>query len=257
MTHTIFDDMEDLFDSRRFSSDMALMNVITESTEEIITNTYITEATFKSIKIKIKEFFASITIAFKKFCDEIRIGVADKVRSLQIKEQLKKFKEELRENKEAGAKKVEIVDVVALGNTYLKMNTKLWKYVENYASMKYKKVYQIEKDIEEFDKIVDNYQTEIQKILDNKIKLDINYVSKFVEAEICGEGQVLKTLNENITEFHRLESECDKIALRKDVLGDDIIVKHIGFIRRAINKVTSFIKRIVVKIITCTVFIFA
>ena len=65
------------------------------------------------------------------------------------------------------------------------------------------------------------------------------------------------TLTEAMEEFNAMKLAAENLELRRNVLGKDIIPKHVGIIKRLANRISSFVRKHVVKFIRITVFLFA
>ena len=90
---------------------------------------------------------------------------------------------------------------------------------------------------------------------DKKISVPTVKMLNFVEDEISGKSKVLESLNDGITIFQQMQHDCKVLETRKEILGPDIIPKHIGFLRKIAISISGFFKRWSVKIISSIVLI--
>ena len=178
-----------------------------------------------------------------------------KVRSAEFETRLRKLHKELKEGQKGGIKDVEVHDVWTMTNKYLRCVDELKRYAKKFAEMKYKRTSQIDDDISQFNTIMERYKNELEEASKKTIEVPLKDMLDFVEDEISGRSNVMSTLNDAITILQQMDKDCELIEKRKDILGPDIIPKHIGFIRRIAYSISGFFKKWAVKIISTVVFI--
>lgn len=232
--------------------------------EEVISNIedvyefgYFTERSSSKTKKTMKEFFSRIIASIQTLIREIQIKIDSAVREKGVTKNLSRLKLEMKVKKEIGAKKVEMMDVWKYQSIYIDMNSRLWKYIQRFTKMDYTSTKQIDRDLRDYESIVETYQGKLEDISENKIEVPIEKAMQFVDDNLNGNSKVIKTLNETITEFKRMEQLVENIKIRKTINGEDIIPKKIWFIERMLMRFVSFVKRQVVKFVTTVVFIFA
>lgn len=248
----------ELFTEKLGSLNVFMIEAITEYTESCY-DEYMTEAKkqerSESLITKINKFFTNLITLFQNFQEQIRIEVDRKIRASELDIKLHKAYKEMKDKKSSGVKNVEVIDCWTLRDDYLSCISQLRKYADRFTKMQYKHVSDIDRDIESFNKIVDEYDEKLQKDCDKKVTVPIDKMIRFVEDEISGKSHVLTSLDDGITIFKHMRNDCELLETRKDILGPDIIPKHVGFIRRIANSICAFFKRWAVKIITTIVFI--
>lgn len=203
-----------------------------------------------SLVTKTKKFFANLVAAFQNFIATIQVELDRKVRSSEFKSKLRKLHAELKEGGKGGIREVEVHDVWAMTTKYTECVSELKKYAKRFTEMKYKHVSDIDRDTEEFTKIMEKYKSELSEVSEKTIVVPINKMINFVEDEISGRSHVMDGLNDVIALLQQMNKDCELIEKRRDILGPDIIPKHIGLLRRFGNWVCSLVKPIAVKIIT-------
>ena len=104
---------------------------------------------------------------------------------------------------------------------------------------------------------MEDYKQKLEEASKKTVVVPISRMINFIESEINGRSKVLNTLNEAIALLQQMSKDCELIEKRRDILGPDILTKHVGFIRRIAYNITGFFKKWVVKFISTVVFIFA
>ena len=79
----------------------------------------------------------------------------------------------------------------------------------------------------------------------------------FVEDEIRGKSEIFKSLNDSLRDFAEIQQNADQLKTKMDILGADVIPKHVGFIQKMINGICGFVRKWTVRIIMKIVFTFA
>ena len=147
------------------------------------------------------------------------------------------------------------MDIQAYCDEYLNAVDELETYAKRFANMKCKHLSDIDRDINDFNDIAEDYENSLNKIAQKKVKMSPKKLMKYIENEISGRSQVLDTLNDAMTLFEQMKNDCTLLESRKNILGPDIIAKKIGFIRKMSTKISRFIKRNVVRFISTIVLI--
>lgn len=236
-------------------ADISMMEAVTNFLEEFGELNYCTESTSDTLVVKLKKFFADIIASFKNFSSSIRIEVNKKLCDTTFNNKLRSLYKDAEAKQAEGVKKLEIVDIEAYTKEYLNAVNDLKSYAKKFSNMKYKHVSEIDKDIAEFNTLVNSYEQSIDEISKKKIKVKPAKVMEFVENELSGRSKVFATLNDAITLFEHMKDDCSLLESRRDILGPDIIAKKVGFIKKITTRISSFIKRHVVKFISTIVLI--
>ena len=122
--------------------------------------------------------------------------------------------------------------------------------------MNYKNTMDLEKDITKFEDIYEDYTRKIEYGAEQQVKVSIDKMIKFIENETSGNSRVMATLNDARDLFREMGSDVEILIKEADMLGPDIINKHVGCIRRMINKMLDFIKKWIVKfVVACCIIV--
>ena len=234
---------------------ISMMESITTFLESFQESDYITEKSEDTLMVKIKKFFADLIASFQNFKNSIKIEINKKLRDSTFKNKLRLLYDEAKKKDEAGIRKIEVMDIQAYCDEYLNAVDELETYAKRFANMKYKHLSDIDRDINDFNDIAEDYENSLNKIAQKKVKMSPKKLMKYIENEISGRSQVLDTLNDAMTLFEQMKNDCTLLESRKNILGPDIIAKKIGFIRKMSTKISSFIKRNVVRFISTIVLI--
>jgi len=209
----------------------------------------------ESLMVKTKKFFANLIAAFQNFIATVQVELDGKIRSSEFENKLRKLHTELKEGEKGGIKTVEVHDVWSMKDKYLDCVNDLKQYAKKFCEMKYKRTSEIDNDIIQFNTKMEKYKQELETVSKKTIVVPISKMIDFIEDEVSGRSKVMDTLNDAITLLQQMNKDCELIEKRRDILGPDIIPKHIGFLRRIATNISSFFKHWAVKIITTIVFI--
>lgn len=253
--------MDDLFleyyDSQFNIIESHLNEGITEYYEVYDKNHYITEKTNQSLVSKIKEFFINIINAMRSFLNNIKNKTRVFINSNSLEIKLNILRKKYIQDKENGIKYIETYDISKYKTEYLKMVNSLWKYAKKFSTIKYDSIDQIDIDMKKFDKIYNDYEYELEKIENKKIRLNIDEMISFLKKEIDGTSNVYKTIDECTIKLNDMKTSASNLLLKRDVIHSDVIPEHVGFIKKMCMKITSFIRKKISKFISFFVFIFA
>jgi hypothetical protein len=250
-------DESTIFDNRLASINVEFMEAIASYLEELEGTLFFekTKERPEPITVKFNKFIADIINSLQNLKSQIQLEVDRKIRSAEIDNKLRKLHKEMKEKQSSGVSEVEVIDCWTLRDKYLECVNDLKKYAKKFSEMKYTRTSDIDNDLAEFNSKVDSYSKEIEELTNKKIKVPINKMIDFVEDEISGRSRILVSLDDAVTIFKQMQQDAKVIETRKDILGPDIIPKHMGLLRKVSVKISSFIKRWVVKIISTVVFI--
>lgn len=247
---------KDMFDlSESFSDSLNKVYIkfedsMTEFYERTNEHVLITEKEAESLSIKMKNFFADIVTLFENIKTTLQSTIVKKTQEKAFKDRLNKLYNELKGKQEDGIKKVELIDVWNYVDTFENMNAELSKYARKFVKVKYTSTADIDKDIATFNSIVAKYEKKLDEISKNKIKVPTKKMIQFVEDEISNRSRLMKILNDNMALFREFQNESTLIEKRKDILGPEILPKHIGLLRRIAYGISNFIKKWVIRIMT-------
>lgn len=246
--------MEDLFFevNSAYEGSMSHINTLLESaiftyTDELLTNHYVTEAVKDSLWTKLKQFFTKLILSMKSFIKELQLNIQYRANEKNIKEKLTQMRKELKE-KQSTQKTVQMIDywnAVKIFNNYY---DEMIKYGKKFSKVKYTKTWQIEEDLDAFEKLLDKCNKDLEDQMNKKITISISKAIDFVEDEIRGKSEIFTTLNNSIKDFAEIERIADELRTKMDILGADVIPKHVNFIQRIVNGITAFIRKWTIKI---------
>lgn len=205
--------------------------------------------------IKTKKFFANLVAAFQNFIATVQVELDKKTRSAEFQNKLRKLHTELKEGEKGGITTVEVHDVWAMKDKYEECVDELKTYAKKFSEMKYKRTSDIDDDIAKFNKILEEYKQELQSASEKMVTVSIKKMINFIEDEVSGRSRIMNSLNDAISLLQQMSKDCELIEKRRDILGPDIIPRHVGFIKRIAISISGFLKQWAVKIITTVVFI--
>lgn len=234
-----------------------LDNAIVTYTESFYNKHYITEKETESLYTSLKKFFLNLITSIRLFYKQTTTKIKNFIRENTIDIKLRKLRKDLEKNKNNGAKYVECIDLIKYKRTYLVMVDELWYFTNKFAKGNYKSVKQLDRDMELFEKLYNKYEDQLDEIENYPIRIPIKKAIDFVSKEIDGKSDVIETINNCANRIEELEVLADNIQLKRDNLGKDVIPKHVNFIRKMCNKITSIIRKKVSKFISVVVFLFA
>jgi hypothetical protein len=254
--------MEDLFfeSNSSFEGSMMHINTYLESailtyTEDLLTNHFVTESVKESLWSKLKQFFAKLILSLKSFTKELQTKIDYVIKEKQIHAKLNQLHKELKE-KQSINKTVEMVDYWEMRRIFNKYYNVLSNYAKKFSKVKYTKTWQIEDDLDAFNKLLEKCNAELEEVSSKKIKVSITKALNFVEDEIRGKSEVFKSLNDSMRDFSEIEQIAEGLKTRMNILGAEVIPKHVSFIQRMVNAISGFVRKWTVKIIMGIVFIF-
>lgn len=255
--------MEDLFFSceSAYEGCMSHTNTILEYaifeyTEELLTNHYVTESTRESLWLRLKKFFTKIILAIKDFTKELQSKMQHVINEKQIRHKLDDMRKTLKEKKSVGVKTMTMTDYKSMQRVFDKHYDTLIGFAKKFAKVKYTKTWQIEDDLNEFEKILKTCNDELEDASKKTITITIDKALDFVEDEIRGKSEVFKNLINSIDEFEEIRQLAENLKIRMDILGADVIPKHVGFIQRMVNSIANFVRKWTIKIMMGVIFIF-
>ena len=246
----------DLYSICEYSSD-----ILCESINLCYTDLYrddcITEKTLTKLTSAIKTFFRDLRIQIENLITEIRLQYMSVKRRKEFKKKVKEYYDSARAHKTTGDRKtIEMIDLWAYKEAYLEMNNELWKYAKKFASVEYQHLSDIDDDMHQFNSIIDSYAKKLEKIQEKTIIVPVDKVIRFYEDETTGNSDVIKTLQKNMDEFQKMESEAINLEKRADRYGPEILPKKINFIRKMVLAITNRINKAVIKFMTLLILIF-
>ena len=218
---------------------------------------FITEKSKTSLIEKIKAFFMDLRITVENLITEIKLKYLSNKRKKEFKKLVKDYYNSARTNKDNNIRKtIEMVDLWKYKELYLEMNRELWKYAEKFSKVEYKHLDEIDADMRQFDSIVNKYAKQLERVLSDKITVPVEKVIRFYEDETTHNSDVIKTLQENMDRFQKMEADAINLEKRVNKYGAEILPKQMNFIRKMMVRINSAICKAIVKFMTILIVIF-
>lgn len=239
-----------------YSSDCFLESIM-NCYEDLTYFDFITEKSKTSLIEKIKAFFMDLRITVENLITEIKLKYLSNKRKKEFKKLVKDYYNSARTNKDNNIRKtIEMVDLWKYKELYLEMNRELWKYAEKFSKVEYKHLDEIDADMRQFDSIVNKYAKQLERVLSNKITVPVEKVIRFYEDETTHNSDVIKTLQENMDRFQKMEADAINLEKRVNKYGAEILPKQMNFIRKMMVRINSAICKAIVKFMTILIVIF-
>lgn len=243
-----------MYEYRINTLNIELIEAVTEFIESTIDDLYITEAKKDTIYTKVKKFFVDLIVSMEDFIKHVKIDVKKKIRDKKNEASLRMLHKKLKNSNDMY---VEVVDYWAIKDYTSNILSKVKEYTKRVGKMSYKNTNEIEDDINKFNSVMDGYDKELEKLMNKKRKVPRKMMIEFIENEISGRSSILDCMSDAISAIEQMSSDVDSLEKRKDLLGPDVIPKHIGFLRKISMKISSMFRKWVSKIVSTIVFIFA
>lgn len=239
-----------------YSSDCFLESIM-NCYEDLTYFDFITEKSKTSLIEKIKAFFMDLRITVENLITEIKLKYLSNKRKKEFKKLVKDYYNSARTNKDNNIRKtIEMVDLWKYKELYLEMNRELWKYAEKFSKVEYKHLDEIDADMRQFESIVNKYAKQLERVLSDKITVPVEKVIRFYEDETTHNSDVIKTLQENMDRFQKMEADAINLEKRVNKYGAEILPKQMNFIRKMMVRINSAICKAIVKFMTILIVIF-
>ena len=239
-----------------YSSDCFLESIM-NCYEDLTYFDFITEKSKTSLIEKIKAFFMDLRITVENLITEIKLKYLSNKRKKEFKKLVKDYYNSARTNKDNNIRKtIEMIDLWKYKELYLEMNRELWKYAEKFSKVEYKHLDEIDADMRQFDSIVNKYAKQLERVLSDKITVPVEKVIRFYEDETTHNSDVIKTLQENMDRFQKMEADAINLEKRVNKYGVEILPKQMNFIRKMMVRINSAICKAIVKFMTILIVIF-
>ena len=239
-----------------YSSDCFLESIM-NCYEDLTYFDFITEKSKTSLIEKIKTFFMDLRITVENLITEIKLKYLSNKRKKEFKKLVKDYYNSARTNKDNNIRKtIEMIDLWKYKELYLEMNRELWKYAEKFSKVEYKHLDEIDADMRQFDSIVNKYAKQLERVLSDKITVPVEKVIRFYEDETTHNSDVIKTLQENMDRFQKMEADAINLEKRVNKYGAEILPKQMNFIRKMMVRINSAICKAIVKFMTILIVIF-
>lgn len=197
----------------------------------------------------IKKFFAKLIAGFQEFNRKVVIEIQYRVKRIITKFSTRSTYKKAVKARDEGKEFVEVYNCARMVNTYNKAIAELTPIMKRISKNTYKTIDDMDDEIEEFERKVNETYSIIDELQQTKIKVDITDYIHFLEREISGNSDVFKSLSLCERELQLMESETMKLKTRRDIIGPDVLTKRVGIIKRICMGITQFIKNCFTKLI--------
>ena len=197
----------------------------------------------------IKKFFAKLIAGFQEFNRKVVIEIQYRVKRIIAKFATRSVYKKLIKDRNKGKEIVEVYNCARMVKIYNNAIDELTPIMKRISKNTYKTLDDMDDELEEFDKKINEIDIEIEKLQKTKIKVEITEYIHFIEREISGNSDVIKSLSLCERELQLMESETLKLRTQRDIMGPDILTKRIGIIKRISMGITQFIKNCFTKLI--------
>ena len=197
----------------------------------------------------IKKFFAKLIAGFQEFNRKVVIEIQYRVKRIIAKFSTRSVYKKLIKDRDEGKKVVEVYNCARMVKVYNDAIIELTPIMKRISKNTYTTIDDMDDELEEFDKKINEVDIEIEKLQKTKIKVEISEYIHFIEREISGNSDVIKSLSLCERELQLMESETLKLKTRRDIIGPDVLTKRIGIIKKISLGITQFIKNCFTKLI--------
>lgn len=217
----------------------------------------ITESVSDPFGASIKKFFTNLITAIRNYINKFKNYLGKSSREAGYITTLNTMEKNIRKAKDEGKTKVTMPDYKFIRNEYNAMCKDLKSYAKKFVKMKYKSTIEIDRDLDSFMKVSNAWDKRMEKAVEKKKTINIDDALRFVENEKSGYTHVFDTLNDAITQINDIKHVAEETAARTSTLGSDIIPKHVNFLRRIANAISSKVTKFAAKTIAVNVLLFA
>lgn len=217
----------------------------------------LTEAVSDNFGSSIKKFFANLITSIRNFINKFKNYMSKTAREASYVAVLNSMEKSIKKAKEEGKTRVTMLDYDYIRGEYKDMCKDLKSYAKRFTKMNYKSTLDIDKDLQEFDKVSNYWDKRMEKAIHKEKTISIDSALKFVENEKRGYSHVFDSLNDLIKDIEDMQHVAEETALRVNTLGSDIIPKHVNFLRRVANTISKKVTNFVSKTIAINVLLFA
>ena len=209
-----------------------------------------------SIFVAIKKFIANLIVSVENFGKNLKNEIERKKREITLDKNLKSNYNKFLKMKEEGIKTVEVTDYWTLSEDYLKCVKRLqylsskFSITDDLDSRNFKSMEELEDTLEKFHSVCDEYDKILQADCEKKVSKPIDEVIRFFDKEISGSSRVLASLYDGIAIYKKIQTDCEALEKRKEILGPDIIPKHIGLLKRIAIRLSRLFGKWTTKILT-------
>lgn len=253
----IFADDILILENALYNQDLKFMEEMTLFTEQYEETHYITESMMERLSKKFKQLFASMLESFRNFKAQLHVKLNGVMKQKQTKKRLREMIENLKENKKKGAVKATTIDIIKYQKVYLQAYGELWSFAKRIRKGKYHNIDDLEWDVDKFNGIYEKYSDELKEIGNTKIEMPIDKVLEFCQDELYGKSRILKSINDTETKIYLMKVDAENLEKRKEIMGDQILVRRFGLLRGIYSTICKIVKTAVSKFLMWVVFIFA
>lgn len=204
-----------------------------------INDEYVSEATTYSVLDEISSFFSRLLNDLISFGKRVKEDVKAIIQKKSVNIKLKQLKKELQEQKGEGVKTVKMVDVDEYIETFKSYEKKVVKKVNKLIDGNFKRRDKIITKSDDLESLIEQMNSDLDYILKNKVTVSINDAIRYVEENISGKSNAEKVYVDICHEVRDIQIKAEHYLKDQSLRTDsDIARKHVGFVRRIIQKIT-------------------
>lgn len=194
----------------------------------------------------LQKFFTNLINALKNFSRQMHESIQAKIRSKNIKRQLRAFHAQLEEiNKDPNHRKneVEMIDIEKLSACICGATEELEKIHKRMMKNRYTHLSDLDKDIKDFNQIYEKTEKEYESIISVKVKIPVQRAIHIIENEITGKEPLVTSLDRCITSCEEMQRHVDEITQKRELYGVEVLPAYMTAVKRITSKFTNFIQR--------------
>ena len=223
-----------------------------------INDEYVSEATTYSVLDEISSFFSRLLNDLISFGKRVKEDVKAIIQKKSVNIKLKQLKKELQEQKGEGVKTVKMVDVDEYIETFKSYEKKVVKKVNKLIDGNFKRRDKMITKSDELESLIEQMNSDLDYILKNKVTVSINDAIRYVEENISGKSNAEKVYVDICHEVRDIQIKAEHYLKDQSLRTDsDIARKHVGFVRRIIQKITRPFAKAYQKIVFAIVAFFS
>lgn len=211
---------------------------------------YVSEKAKTSLVDSIRIFFANLIVKIEDAIKTIVNKIDVFCESESYKRQLLQIRSQVAQNYMHGVRKVDIVDLKKLHGLVMEKNAEVMSLGRKFEKNRYKKAYKIQEDFDKMQKIIHDYDAEIEYCAKTTINIPVQKALKMIDDELRGKSEYLKDMKHASEMCKSMEKTATELLTRKMILGDELVVKHTSLIRRMASTIVGFVRCMILRIIT-------
>lgn len=194
----------------------------------------------------LQKFFTNIINALKNFAKELNENIQARIRSKNVKRQIRAFHaqlEEIDKDPNHRKKEVEMIDVEKLSKCICDATKDMEEIHKRLMKNRYAHLSDLDNDVKNFNQLFEKSEKEYQAIYSTKIKMPVRKALHLIEDEITGRRPLITSLDKCITSCEEMQRHVDEIAQKRELYGVEVLPAYMGAVKRITTKFTSLIQR--------------